>query len=107
MPGTLLEQECVFEFEGRKFESGGAYIGRHKETGRLEGLLYVHREDGEPRYVGSWGGGLRIPARFGREWRSAFGDLRQSVYFTMEGTPFYGIYYKSGSAIVRCREREA
>ena len=104
MPGTFIEQDCVIEHQGRKFESGGAYIGRHRKTGRLGGILYVIREESKPTYVGSWDAQMKVPARFGCSWTSGFGDTRQSVYFELEDKPFYGIWYKSGSEIVRCRE---
>jgi hypothetical protein len=102
--GTFIEQECVFEHEGRQYEAGGSFIGRHRKSGRLGGLLYVYRTEGRPSHVGSWGGDLKVPARFCREWQSNMGDMRQSVYFEMEDTPFFGVWYKSMNDIVRCRE---
>jgi hypothetical protein len=104
VPGTFLEEDCAFEHEGRRYVSGGSYIGRHRETGRLGGILYVYRTEGRPSHVGSWAGELKVPARFGREWRSNMGDVRQSVDFRLEGREYCGVWYKSGSDFVRCRE---
>lgn len=105
VPGTFCEPECVIEHEGQQYAAGGAWIGRHRETGRLGGLLYASRTDGRPTHVASWGGEVRVPARFLREWRSNLGDLRQAVYFELEGRPFYGVWHnKEWSDVVRCRE---
>lgn len=102
--GTFIERECILEHEGRKYESGGAWIGAHRDTGRLGGLLYVHRTEGQATHVGSWGDSLRLDAYFGRTWRSGWGDERQVVYFTYVERPFYGIWYKSAGDFLRCWE---
>jgi hypothetical protein len=98
--GTFSE-EGTFEHEGRAFTSGGAYIGKHKVTGKLGGLLYAFEKEGK---VGSWDGKLKIPARFGKEYRDNFGGTRQTVYFTYQGKQFMGVFFKSQGDIVRVRE---
>ncbi len=96
----LLDQDCTIELDGRKFTSGGAFIGQDK-NGRLGGQLYAFESDNQ---VGNWDGSIKINARFCTKWQSNFGDYRQSVYFEYQGVSFYGIYYKTNSDIVRCRQ---
>lgn len=97
---AYIEQDCKVSFQNREFESGGSFLAPDK-NGRLGGIFYAYSKDG---CIGNWRGTLKIPARFAREYRSNMGDLRQGVYFEYEGKSFYGIYYKSGSDIVRVRE---
>ena len=105
MSQTCIEQKCtVIGPDGQGFESGGAWIGKHKGTGRLGGLVYAYQKESK---VGDWHGVRKVPAIFGREWRSNMGDTRQVVYFHLYGRPCTGIYYKSGSDIVRFREVRA
>jgi len=98
---TCIERKCVFEFEGRSFEAGGAFIGVNPKTGKHGGIVYAFENE---KRVGNWHGDIKTSAHFGREWISVFGDKRQSVYFQWKGINFYGVYYKSGSDIVRVRE---
>ena len=98
---TFVETDCTVKFNEQSFTSGGAFIGRRKDNGKLGGILYAYEQQ---NMVGDWHGQTKVLARFGNEWHSNFGDTRQSVYFTWQGIPFYGIYYKSGGDIVRVRE---
>jgi len=100
--GTHVEIGTM-EFEGKKFTSGGSSLGRHKETGRLGGILYAYPKESK---VGTWNGKEKYPAEFGNEWRGNMGDVRQQVSFTMNGKKFSGIYFKSGSDIVRVKEKK-
>jgi len=98
---SFIESDCKINFDGREYESGGSWLLRRVKDNKLVGILYAYdKED----CVSSWSGDLKIPAHFGNEWYSNFGDKRQSVYFTYCGKNFYGVYYKSGSCIVRVRE---
>ncbi len=97
----FLDQNCTLTHEGRTFESGGAFLGTNPKTGRMGGVLYASEKTGE---VTNWHGDIRIPAYYGCTWRSNMGDTRQMVYLAWEGKNFAGIYYKSGSDIVRVRE---
>ena len=73
----------------------GAYLWPCKD-GKLRGLLYARENENDKRVsgwrgtVGSWSGDWQVKAYFGREWRSNFGDVRQSVYFSHnnKGIPF-------------------
>ena len=98
---TFVEQDCTFRHEGQSFSANGAWIGRHKVTGKLGGILYAFPKESK---VGTWNGSKKVSATFAREWRSCFGDTRQAVYFTWDDVPFSGVYFKSGSDIVRARE---
>lgn len=116
---AFIESDCVLNFNGCEFSSGGAYLLKRKETGKLEGLLYMYQEKtSEPYtdkygrkygasyryYVGTWDGSQKVNAITGKEWLSNFGDKRQSIWFSWNGLYFYGIWYKSNSDIVRCRQ---
>ena len=98
--GCFADVKCTIEIEGKKFTSGGAFIGKDK-NGKYGGLLYAYEKTNQ---VGNWDGSIKVNAIFGRGWKSNFGDIRQSVWFTYKGTCFYGVYYKSNSDIVRCRQ---
>lgn len=99
---TCIEQDCTITGpRSQAFTSGGAWVGKHKGTGRLGGLLYAYQKESK---VGDWHGRKKVPAYFGREWRSNMGDTRQVVSFQLYGRPCTGIYYKSGGDIVRFRE---
>ena len=98
---TCIERGCTITGpDDQVFESGGAWIGKHKGTGQLGGVMYAYEKE---RKVGDWHGVKKVPATFGREWRSNMGDMRQVVSFSLYGHPCTGIYYKSGSDIVRFR----
>jgi hypothetical protein len=97
----FVEQECILEHEGKKFESGGTWLAKRKDNDKLEGTFYAYPKEFS---VGSWDGSIKVKATFGHSWRSNFGDVRQSIYFTYKGVNFYGVYYKTNSDIVRVRE---
>jgi len=98
-PMTFAEKATIVH-DGQEFTSGGGFIGQDK-NGRYGGLVYAF--EGEKK-VGDWGGTCKVDAHFGSTWRSNWGDVRQSVHFTYNGVRFYGVYFKSGSDIVRVRQ---
>lgn len=100
MNSTCIETNCIIEHEGRKFESGGAFIGIDK-NGKHGGIVYAYEKESK---IGNWHGNIKLNARFCREYRSNMGDKRQSVYFKWNGISFYGIYFKQNSEIIRCKE---
>ena len=59
--GRVIEQDCTITLQGRDFTAGGAWLGTHKTTGKLGGILYAYEDDSE---VGDWGGNMRIKASF-------------------------------------------
>lgn len=88
---AFVETDCKITFEGKTFESGGSFIAINKKTGKLGGILY---EDAEHNQVTSWDGSLKIPAKYGRIFRSNFRDNRRRfVWFTYQGKHFIGINY--------------
>jgi hypothetical protein len=95
-------EEGTLRFAGKDFTSGGSYLGKDKKTGKLGGVLYANEKGG---YVNSWDGKFKIPAHFGYEYQSNMGDVRQHVDFKIGNHDFTGTYYKSGSNIVRFREK--
>ena len=122
---SFIETDCKIEFEGKTFESGGSFLVPNRKTGKLEGLLYASIKEPEQKAqlntnlgvwplsnwgtkgtVSSWDGSIKIDALFLNEWQSNMGDIRQVVRFEYEGKKFSGIYYKSGSDIVRVKETE-
>lgn len=86
--GTFMDRNCVLEFQGREFESGGAFIGQNKQ-GKLGGVMYVCEKE---KAVMNWHGTIKIPARFGRVWKSNMGDRRRAVYFQYAGRRFFGMW---------------
>mgnify|MGYP001594461803 CR=1 FL=1 len=88
------ETDCTITFQGKTFTSGGGAIVGDRA------LLYAYPAE---KMVGNWHGTLKVPAKFGRQWRSNMGDLRQRVTFTWDTHRYTGIYYKSGSDIVRAK----
>lgn len=108
---NMIEKADIIH-EGKTFEGMGSYLMPNPKTGRLEGILYNGNEtkklnqynNSSIGYIGSWDGTLKIKAYFTHKWISNFGDTRQAVYFMMDNKPFYGIYYKTNSDIIRVRE---
>lgn len=104
----FVEQDCSVEFQGKKFESGGAFLLPESKTGKTSGILYASPKTGE---VTDWHGTLRIKATFGPIWKSAFRDcdgfpqVNQSVSFEHAGKRFRGVWYnREWSEVVRVRE---
>ena len=103
----FIETDCSIVFDGVSFESGGAFLMQQQDTGKRSGILYAFTKGNGAATevsVGTWDGSRKVKAIRGREWVSNFGDIRQSVWFKWQGIPYYGIWYKSGSDIIRCRE---
>ena len=88
MEATCLETDCTIEFEGRKFTSGGAFIGVDK-NGKHGGRVYA---DWNKREVSNWSGTVKVPAIYGRKFRSNFDDLRRHIWFTWKGINFHGLW---------------
>ena len=101
----FVETDCIFTFgNGKSFESGGSFLLRNKKTNKLEGLFYAFEEEGK---VGTWDGSIKVKSTFTHEWYSNMGDKRQSVYFTWDNVPMYGVYYKTNSQIVRAKQTKS
>ena len=98
--GKQFYEESTIVHEGKKFTSGGSFIGKSKE-GKLGGILYAYPDENK---VGSWDKSVTYPAEFDTEWMSNMGDVRQTVRFKIGDKKFVGTYYKSGSDIVRFKE---
>lgn len=98
---AFIEKDCIFEMDGKSFESGGSWLLVNKKTGLLGGILYAFQKENK---IGSWNGKLKINAVFGNEWYSNFGDKRQTVKFEYKGKKFTGTYYKSAGDLVRVKE---
>lgn len=95
-----IEKGTIFRYKGQAFHSGGAFIGKTRKGIRV-GILYAYPKESK---VGDWKGRWKVPATFGNEWRSSFGDKRQNVKFKIGKKNFSGIYFKSNSDIVRVKE---
>lgn len=91
--GAFIDQNCVFDFQGKKFESGGAWICKRVDNGKFGGRVYATCEKDERRgTVQNWHGTLKMPAYFGKIYRSNFGDRRRSVWFTYKNMSFQGMW---------------
>lgn len=86
---TCMERECIFKHEGVSFESGGAFIGLDKKTGKHGGAVYASWDTQE---VSNWHGDIRCPAHYGPEFRSNMRDKRRYVWFTWKGIHFCGCW---------------
>lgn len=99
---TFIDEKCVFKIQDKEFESGGAFIGVRKDTGKLAGIVYANFEK---RIVQNWHGDKTFPASFGPEWISNMGDKRRAVYFKYEGRRMFGMWCSTDwSEFVRVRE---
>lgn len=90
--GTFMDTDCTIEFQGKKFTSGGAFIGVNKETGKMGGQVYVN--EGK-KTVGNWDGSIKVNCYLGKSWYSNMGDRRRSVWFRYSGKFFYGVLYSA------------
>lgn len=109
----FIEQDCVFEFEGRAFEYGGSYLLKRTDTGLREGILYLYRiQKGNPpeptgpcQYkIGTWDGSIKVHAVCYRSWQSNFGDERKAFTFHWkDGKRFWGVN-AGNNDIVRVKE---
>lgn len=91
----FIDVNCKLDFQGKYFESGGAFLAVNKKTGKLGGILYAN-----PRMnvVTNWHGDIKIPAKFGQVFNSNFHgysgyNRRQYCWFTYQGHNFIGINY--------------
>ena len=99
---TFIETECRISLSGKEYESGGSYLLKRKDNGRLEGILYAYPKE---KNVGSWDGSLKIPAVFGRPFLTNFGVRRQHLWFSYLGHKFIGTNYSlDWQDIVRVKE---
>ena len=97
----FVETDASMKILGRKFTSGGAFIAKRRDTGKLGGILYAYPNDNA---VGSWDGKMKIPANFDREYYSNMGDKRQTIRFYHDGKRFIGTWFKDRSDVVRVKE---
>lgn len=113
----FIETECKIELDGREFSAGGAFLAKRVDNGKFGGILYAYETtipgqtqardaviDKKIVSVGTWDGSQKVKCMTGQEYRSNFGDMRQSVWFRWEGRFFWGTWYKTNSDIVRCIE---
>lgn len=86
---AFIETDCTFEFQGKKFTSGGSFICQRKDNGKYGGIVYADTANNQ---VTSWNGSIKILARFSPEYRHNMGGKIQHVWFTYQGINFYGKY---------------
>ena len=107
---AMIEKSDIIH-NGKTFEGMGSYLMPNKK-GLMDGILYCigdikklsQYRNLNTGFVGSWDSSFKVKAYFLNEWVSNFGDTRQLVYFMINGKPFYGIYYKTNSDIIRVKE---
>ena len=91
IPAAFIDQNCIFNFQGKSFESGGAFLAINKKTGKLGGILYANSKE---KIVSNWHGTIKINAKFGKVFNSNFYQVkRQYCWFTYQGKNFIGINY--------------
>src|SRR5690349_657416 len=104
MSTEFFETDCTIEHDGKKFTANGAFIVTEQPSGRLVALLYANDKE---HILTDWHGSLKIPAVFGREWRSNLSDLRQHVSFEHDGHNFSGVWFnKEWNQLVRAKEHK-
>ena len=91
---AFIETGCRINISGKEYESGGSYLLKRKDNGRLEGILYAYPKE---KSVGSWDGSLKIPAVFGRPFLTNFGVRWQHIWFSYQGHKFIGTNYNLDS----------
>lgn len=65
----------------------------------------IHDEAGSYFTATTWTGEVLGRVSFGREYRSAFGDMRRSIKMTaLNGVKYYGTYYKSAGTYARIKK---
>lgn len=92
MNTTCIERDCKVEFEGKTFESGGAFIGIDSKTGKHVGYVYGKIDSNKYHWVTNWHGNIKVNAHFGNVYRSNFGDRRRHVQFRWKGINFHGVW---------------
>jgi hypothetical protein len=84
--GAHIEDHCAIEHNGQSFESGGSYLLRRKDTGKLEGMLY-RQPNG---MIGTWDSLQLVKATWGLPFMTNLGVKAQYCWFTWEGKRFIG-----------------
>jgi len=90
----FIERDCVFEVDGKKFESRGAYFITGKNGKSLALLFgdwnapdYCHNG-----FAGNWHSDIRFPVRYGKVFIGNMGDKRRWVSLTIDGKNFRGLW---------------
>lgn len=104
----FIEENCIFDFQGKQIKYGGSYLLKRKDNNLREGILYLFTttyEDGRYKdfHVGTWDGSKKVHAIRLNSWTSNFGDTRHHFWFIWDKVKFWGIN-AGDNDIVRCRE---
>lgn len=100
--GCFIDQNCTIEIEGKKFESGGAFLGIDK-NGKRGGILYGDWKD--YKTISNWDGSISVPAKYYGFHKGNMGDKRCFVRFTYQGVHYFGRWFGiDNSQIVRVKE---
>ena len=94
----FVEKDCVIEHEGKKFESGGAFICLCTD-GYIRGVVYSTMDQ---ESVTTWHGEKIADAEYGPEYRGNFCKM-QAVTFEHGGVKFHGRYCPDWSQMIRVR----
>lgn len=95
----FVEENCVFEHEGQRFEAVGAYF-LDCSDGFCRGMVYACPSKGT---VTTWRGVELAKATFGPIYRDGFGARMRSVRFVLEGVTYSGRYGCDWTDAVRVR----
>lgn len=94
----FIEKDCIFEVQGKKFESGGAFICDCTD-GITRGVVYEKAKEG---IVTDWHGKEIAKAKFGKVYQGNFCRM-QSVRFEYEGKTFTGRFCPDWSQLIRVK----
>jgi hypothetical protein len=84
--GAMVETKCTIEHEGKSFESGGSWLLKRADNGKMTGILY-RQPNG---MIGTWDSSQLVKATWGQPFMTNFGVKAQYCWFTWEGKHFIG-----------------
>lgn len=98
MEANFVEQNCVFEFEGKAFESGGSYIVDCTD-GKQRGAVYVNPAK---KIVTTWHGEKIASLDTYTRYQGNFCRMAR-ISFTLNGRKFVGDYCPDWADLCRVR----
>lgn len=103
----FVEQACVVEHEGQKFESSGAWLAKCSD-GYMRGVVYAKPMGYKPYsptcggIVTDWHGNKLADAVYGRQYQGNLCKMR-CVAFTVDGVKYAGRWCPDWADAVRVR----
>lgn len=85
--GCFMDTDCTIEIQGKKFTSGGAFIGINKKTGKMGGGVYGNLDK---NIVSNWDGTITVKANFGKPYLNKKRVKCVDVWFMYQNRKFKG-----------------